>query len=225
MAKFRERIEARRLRFDGESIKNIAKKLDVSKSSASLWCRDIKLSEAQIKELAKKENSGAYKGRLIAAENRRKERLQRVEIFGNIGKNKIGRLTEREIFLLGVALYWAEGSKKDRRVTLINSDPKIIQLWIHWLRKFGGLKTRDLKCTVGINEMHEKRLSSVIRYWSKITRISKKQFAKSSLKRVRNKKIYANYWQHYGSLTIEARKGANLNYEILGMIEGIRSHF
>jgi len=51
MAKSKERNRAIELRKKGESIKVIAKKIGVSKSSTSIWCRDIILSPMQIQKL------------------------------------------------------------------------------------------------------------------------------------------------------------------------------
>lgn len=52
MAKFKEKIQARELRRNGESIGGIGRKLGVAKSTVSLWCSDIGLSEEQIRKLA-----------------------------------------------------------------------------------------------------------------------------------------------------------------------------
>lgn len=52
MAKFKEMVQVRELRRNGESIGVIARKLDVSKSTVSYWCSDIGLSEEQIRKLA-----------------------------------------------------------------------------------------------------------------------------------------------------------------------------
>ena len=54
MAKPQEKLEARKLRRKGESIKVIAKKLQVSPSTVSTWCKDIKLSPIQVRELEKR---------------------------------------------------------------------------------------------------------------------------------------------------------------------------
>jgi hypothetical protein len=48
---------------------------------------------------------------------------------------EIGDLTDRELFMTGVALYWAEGSKSkpyDRRerVAFVNSDPGVISVFL-----------------------------------------------------------------------------------------------
>lgn len=50
MAKSKEKNKALILRQNGESIKDIAKRLKISKSTVSLWCRDIKLTSEQIKK-------------------------------------------------------------------------------------------------------------------------------------------------------------------------------
>ena len=55
MAKFKERIQARKLRKDGKSVKEIAQSLNVSKGTVSLWVRDIILSVKQLERIKIKE--------------------------------------------------------------------------------------------------------------------------------------------------------------------------
>ncbi len=90
MAKFEEKILARKLRNRGNSIKKIAKIIGVSKSSVSLWCNDIYLSELQKNKLNKISINAVKRGSLIANENRKKERLIRLNYFKLLGikKNK-----------------------------------------------------------------------------------------------------------------------------------------
>jgi len=112
MAKSEERLLARTLRKQGLSVIVIAKKLHVSKSTASLWTKDISLSFEQLEQLRRRTIKGAEKGRLLGAERQRQDRLQRI-IDGNVyGRNNIRLLTEKEFFVSGIALYWAEGNKK-----------------------------------------------------------------------------------------------------------------
>ncbi len=218
VVKSKERIRVRKLRQDGMSIGDIAETVGVAKSSASMWCREIGLSDEQIEVLAGQGAYGAYLGRLRAAENRRRERLMRMEKCMEIGRVKVGNLSDRDLFMAGLAMYWAEGSKKRGRVILINSDSAVIKLWILWLQKFAGLGKEDLIGRVGINEIHQCRIEEVQRYWSLQSAIPLSQFSKASFKRVRNKKVYENQANHYGSLNVIARKSTNLLYEILGMI-------
>ena len=64
MAKSLLRLEARKLRKKGVSVKKIAKYLKVSKSSASRWVRDIVLTVEQLENLRKSSLEGAERGRL-----------------------------------------------------------------------------------------------------------------------------------------------------------------
>lgn len=221
MAKFMERVRARELRRNGKSIREIAKLVDVSKGTVSLWCSDIALTEDQIQFLALRHKSRAYIGRLHAAENRRQERLMRVKDYGEKGRAEVGNIDERDLFILGIGLYWAEGDKKHRETKFINSDPLMIKIWIEWLFRFANIGKEDLKLCVGINQIHRSRIEEVTDYWSKVTGLPKHQFNPPSFKKVINRKIYSNFHNHFGSLTIKVRKSTNLNYMILGMIDGV----
>ena len=72
-------------------------------------------------------------------------------------------------------------------------------------------------------EIHKERLSVVQEYWSNLTNIPITQFSKPSLKHSKIRKIYLNNDNYFGSLQIKVRKGTNLNYEILGFIDGLGS--
>lgn len=60
--KWREKEQARALRAQGKSLNEIVKKLGVSKSSVSVWVRDVKISARQQQDLKQKEVAGAVKG-------------------------------------------------------------------------------------------------------------------------------------------------------------------
>lgn len=65
--KLGERELARRLRSKGLSIKEIARKILVAKSSVSVWVRNIKLTDSQRAVLKKRELEGSIKGRKTLA--------------------------------------------------------------------------------------------------------------------------------------------------------------
>src|SRR5437762_1449235 len=120
------RLKARELRRKGVSVKQIAKELGVSKSSASIRVRDIILTVEQLETLRKSSLLGAERGRLRNA-LLHKQRWNEI-LLNHIekGKDIIGKLNERELLITGIALYWAEGCKKQRRIQFCNSDPKMI---------------------------------------------------------------------------------------------------
>lgn len=206
MAKSAQRIEARRLRRTGESIIVIAKKLGVAKSFVSHWCDDIFLTKQQRKKLLWNSFKGGKKGRLLGAMANKRERINREKNLKNEGLKEIGKLTQRELFLVGAALYWAEGLKKDRRITLVNSDPEMIILFIRWLKECLCVNIEDIYCHVSINQDHQFRINEVQNYWSKITGIPLSGFTKPSYK-----KVYENFNEHYGTLFLKLRKSTNAN--------------
>jgi len=81
MAKSKLKLEARELREKGESIIIISKKLGISKSTVSKWCRDIVLSEEQILKLLNNKSLGLKKAQLKGALVQKTRRLARIEEY------------------------------------------------------------------------------------------------------------------------------------------------
>ena len=90
MSKSIKHIEARILRQRGWSMKDISEKLEVAKSSASNWCRDITLTKKQIDELHKKMIIGGYIGRLKGAHLQRDHKQQKMQNYFSKSEAKIG---------------------------------------------------------------------------------------------------------------------------------------
>lgn len=223
MAKSRERLLARELRRKGESIREIAKQVPVARSTISLWCRDIVLTKEQLDALVVRDRLGGARGRVVAAELAKKRKNERVAFNENVGFERIGKISNRELFLIGIALYWAEGSKgvRSERFVFVNSDPKMIVIMIRWLRECMQVSDEDIVCRVGINEVHQDRILEVEHHWSDITGIPLSQFKKPSFKKVVNKKIYENFYEHYGTLDLLVKRCTKLFYEMLGSIDGL----
>lgn len=221
MAKYELRIKARNMRQKGESVKDIAKKLAVSKGTVSLWVRDIILSVEQMEKLKQKSIKGGELGRLKGSLMQKERRLRMIEEEKKSGIIRVGELTNRELLLTGVALYWAEGSKKRRVSSVCNSDPRLINFMIGWLKKCFDIKSEELAVNVGINEIHKAREGVVKKYWSKIAGIPLSQFRKTSFKKSKVNKVYENYNDHYGTFNVKVLKSAKIYYKIMGLIEGL----
>jgi predicted transcriptional regulator len=224
VAKFKEKIEARKLRKEGESIKVIAKKLQVSPSSVSYWCKDIKLSPTQIEILEKRARDPHYGKRLKYALAQQKRRLEKIRKLKEEGKKDIGNLNKRELFLVGVALYWAEGFKKDSQAGFASSDPNMIKLFLRWLDECCGYKTKNLILRVTANISHKYRIGEIQNYWSQITKIPTGNFQKPFYQKVKWKKTYENPEEYFGVLRIRVRKSTDFLRKIHGWIEGLRTN-
>lgn len=211
------------LRKNGYSIGTIAKKLSVSKSTVSGWCRDIALSEKQILLIAERSKHHATANLLLASEKQRKERQRNTEKMEKMGKREIGKLSLRDIQLIGLGLYWGEGYKKgSQELGFTNSDPAMINFYIEWLEKIYEISKTDLILRVSINNQHSDRTIEVVNYWSTVTNVPCSQFTKTSLLHIHSKKIYKNITTHFGTLRVKVRKGTNLRRRILGSIEAIK---
>ena len=221
MAKSIERIKARELRKKGISVAQIAKIVAVSKSTVSLWVRDIILSLEQLEQLRRQNIKGGEKGRILGALKQKNDRLKRIQDGILNGRKVFTSLNKRELLIAGISLYWAEGTKKSREVVFCNSDPKLIKFMITWLQMCFNIPIKRLNCNVGINEIHKEREGIVKKYWSKMTGIPLYQFRKTSFKKVKNKKVYANFNDHYGTLTVKLAQPGQLYYDIMGLIEGL----
>lgn len=221
MAKFKERIKARQLRLDGDSINEISRKLSLSKSTVSYWCKDIQLLPQQIENLVKKQISGSYRGRLKAAEKKRFNRLKDIEQLKCSGKKEIGNLNKREFLMAGLGIYWGEGYKSLTTSALISSDIRIILFMIKWYNEACKIQSKDLILRVGINVSHKHRIQEIEKYWSEKTGIPLHQFTKISLIKTVSKKIYDHPEDYYGTLRVSVRRSSRLQRKILGWIEGL----
>lgn len=218
MAKFELRLKARQLRREGKSIKWIAGHLGVSSASVSLWCRDIILTSKQIENIKVAQIASGYAGRMKGATMHKQRRLDTIRHYQISGHKDIGRLSKRDLFLLGLGIYAGEGYKYGNRAGIANSDPAIICIMMRWFREICDVREHEFSCEVGINQSHKDRVRSVVRYWSELTHVPTINFMKTSLKKVTNKKVYENKENYFGVLAIRIRKSANLEYKILGWL-------
>ncbi len=222
MAKSLLRLQARELRKSGKSVTFIAKSLFVSKSSASLWTKDIVLTEQQAQDLATNKLQGAALGRIKGSLKQKHEREKRFQMATESAVSRLPYITKDAFFVAGLCLYWAEGNKMRHKIEFCNSDRKLVQFMLVWFRTFFGITTNDLSCYVGINELHEYRDQTVKEYWRNITGIPLQQFTKTSYKRSVQQKKYKNETDHYGVLTVRIKRPSRILFQLIGLIERIR---
>ena len=218
MAKSKEQIVARRLRGQGLSIKEISLRLSVSKSSVSLWCKDIVLSKKQIENLHAKMVRGSYSGRMKGVQVQKDRKRANIQRYLTQAKKDIPILTERELFMIGLGLYWGEGSKI-ASVRFYNQDEHVIRFIMRWFRESLHIDENRFMMYININELHASRIEEVIHYWSRVCKVPVKQFRKPTLLHVKTKKVYENISEHHGTLCIRIAKSSNLLYQIQGWME------
>ncbi len=222
MAKVEEKKKAIELRKQGESIKQIAKQVGVSRGTASLWCTNITLTNTQIKILHERMIRGGSTGRKKGRDTNIAKRKNNIAIQEKIAKVMLGSITNRDITMLGLGLYWGEGSKKnERRFIFTNSDKGILQCMLRWLQIIGISKS-EIVGQIYINEQHRDRLEIVEKYWQKELGIHKSQLRKSVLIKTPTIKYYENKNEYFGTFRLMVRRSTTLQYLTLELLKTVQ---
>jgi hypothetical protein len=218
-AALRKRAEV--LRKKGGSIKDISRILSVSPSSVSRWCRDVSLTSAQRSRLEEKRKKAGIKALTPwILRNKNSKREDQTEQT-RLGVNDVGILTDRELMLTGLGLYWGEGYKRgSQEWGFTNSDPRVIRTILTWLDRCYQINRSRIHARLTINALYESESNRLIRIWSKETGIPMSSFAPASIIRgYGNPDRSARAYK--GTLRIKVRNGTSLRRRILASIEAI----
>lgn len=218
--KFKEKEKAIKLRKQGFSYSEILKEILVSKSTLSLWLRSVGLAKQQTQKITEKRIAGALRG----ARARKDQRIRITKEIKDGAKKEIENIDEKNLWLMGIALYWAEGGKEKENgtksgINFSNSDPQMILIFVKWLQNIFSINHNDLVYELYIHETANIKNAQI--YWAKILCIPiekiRTYLKKSKIKTIR-KNIGDNY---YGLIRVRVNKSFNLNRKIAGWIEGI----
>jgi transcriptional regulator with XRE-family HTH domain len=178
--KTHKRDRARLLRQrDGRSIKHIARVLGVSKSSVSLWVRDIEMTPEQHAALLKR-NGMHERQRLARAANIQKWRSIRR------GCQADGRRRARSgdaMYAAGCMLYWAEGSKQGHQVQISNADEEVIRFFVWFLRRYFLVPDHKIRLSCNLFADHESRQREIEDFWLSVARLDRRSLRKSMVNR------------------------------------------
>lgn len=219
MSKPEEKKKAIALRRKGKSIKDIARQVGVSRSSVSVWVREVKLSQAQRALLHEKKVEGGHVGRMKGAERNKQQRLDRLARYKKDSVNEIAELSLQDLFFLGLGLYWGEGFKaRGGSAGFSNSDPRVIQIMIMWLEQCMHVSRNRLRVQVFINDIHRDREKTIRHYWMNVTGLPAQQFAKIIFL-AKAKKFYENKNSYYGVCAVRILKGTEIKDRVNALIQ------
>jgi hypothetical protein len=206
--KVREQERARALRAQAWTLQDIAAELGVSKSSVSLWVRDVEFTP-------RPRNRGHVSMKPHPLHVARLAEIERCRLEG---QTRIGVLSDREFLLLGLALYAGEGSKTPNDVSLANSDPRMIRLHVTWLRRFFDVDEARLRVKLYLHENLD--LDAAVEFWSALTGIPPSQFTKPY--RARADPTIRRAKHVMGCPSVVYRSSA-VHRRVMGMIEAVLS--
>ena len=215
------------LRKQGFSYSEILKQIPVAKSTLSVWLKNVGLSKKQKQKLTKKKLEAALRG----AKARKDNRIYLTKKIYEESKKDIGNISQKELWLMGVMLYWAEGHKeKEYRpgsgAQFTNSDPQMIKLFLIWLDKICGIKANEITFSIYIHENSKNNTESVKKYWADITGFKKDNFSQFYFKKSNIKTLRKNIGDSYfGVLRVKVKASSVLQRKIAGWTKGVVDYF
>ena len=99
-----------------------------------------------------------------------------------IEKNKLSSIEEK-LKLSGLLLYWGEGYKtiKSKGIDFANSDPDMVAIFVRFLRIV--YRVDEKRFRILLYCYANQNTKSLINFWSKLTKISIKQFTKPYIRK------------------------------------------
>lgn len=215
-----ERHEAaRELRRSGLLLAEIAEALDVSVQSAFRWTRGIAVPDRA------RHGGNAEHVKMMAEARWADYRITRDAAIARRLADAASEVTvvdDQTLLLLGAVAYWCEGSKSKpwsrlSNMTFINSDPQLIRLFLRWMDLVGA---HQFKVRLQIHESAD--VDAALTYWSEVTGVPVRDFAKTSLKRHNPKTVRKNMGDAYrGCLSVWLPRSAELLDRVEGLVMGL----
>ena len=223
MKQLTKKEQAFKLRRKGKSYNEIRKILNIpSKGTLSYWFKDLHLSPAANQRLEHHILLARERGLLKYNSDRKKAITIENKEARKANEKEIGVLSKRELLLVGVALYWGEGTKRVQAnnigVALANSDARLISLFMRFIREI--LLVPEERIRAGIQVHENVDIEKAKQFWAEVTRLPRDRFyIVKQISRASNYKRPSNSLPH-GTVTIKVNKRI-LFYKIMGYIDGL----
>jgi len=160
MTKFFEKRVVVKLRKQGKSYSEIKKIVNVSKSSLSLWLKNVPLTQKQLQGLKEKKSVAIERYRATMKLKREK----RVSNYYIKQSRKWLPLSARELNIAGLFLYLGEGGKTSRNtVSISNTDPSVMKFALYWI--VHCLKVPKRKIRLNLHLYSDMNQNKEISYW------------------------------------------------------------
>jgi len=177
------KIKAVALRRKGRTYGEIRKIVGspIQKSTLSYWFKNIILSEKSQKKLNQAIDKNIKKAQDKALATNKKKREDYVQTVRDRVVYFPKMLKDKNIAKIALAmLYLGEGSKTRKgSLTLGNSSPMVIRLFLHLLRFCYSIDESKFRCTVQCRA--DQNIDKLEKFWSSLTKISFSQFYKAQI--------------------------------------------
>ena len=149
------------MRADGRTLADIAAVLGVSRSSVSVWVRDVEFQPKPRRASAHRRPHPQHLAKLAE-----------IAECEELGIQRLGALSDDAFLAAGAALYAGEGSKG--QIQFANTNPAMMQFFCAWLRHFFIIDESRMRVRVYLHEGLD--LDAAERFWSEVTGVPLSQF-------------------------------------------------
>ncbi len=161
------------LRKQGLTYTEIAAVIPMSKATLSDWLHNVPLPLSYYEKVERLRTSAREKG----AKARKDERKERTASIIARAKNEVEALKNNPLWLVGLSLYWAEGSKEKQwgrgvPVTFTNMDVDTVCIFRAWCKKFLETQEEDFSYSVYIHDTQRANTETYIAWWASALDIS-----------------------------------------------------
>jgi hypothetical protein len=210
-----ERAElGRDLRRLGLSYGEIMDLIRVKKSTLATWCRDVELTNDQIAAL--RERTGQPMGVPRDTQWKRREEIESIRIAA-VGR--VADLLFDPLWIAGVVLYWAEGSKTKNQLRVANTDPAALRLFVAWVRRHLD-PSADFSLQLHLHEGNDEHAARL--YWQRQTGLVDANFYKTFIK-PKGTGHRKNHLPH-GVCSVKLRRCANAWHTTMAWVEALSTH-
>ena len=195
-----ERAElGRGLRRAGWTYGEIMDLLPVGKGTLAGWCKEIRLTEEQIEAI--KARVPSQKG--VPKDTNWKRRLEIQEIR-SAARQSFTTLISDPLWVAGVTMYWAEGAKTLPRLGVVNTDPRVLRLFITWIRIY---LDPDAEFVLALHLHAGNDDVAARQWWTNALELEQAEFHKTFVK-PQGTGHRKNRWLH-GVCRVQMRRSAN----------------
>ncbi len=215
------------LRRQGLSYREIMESVPVAKSTISVWLHSVGLSKCQKQRLTEKKLAAIQKG----ADAKKQQRIASTKAIMAEAIQEVSTISRHELWLIGVMLYWAEGSKEKEyrpsgQVKFTNTDPDMICLFLRWLKEICGKTLDDIIFSIYIHDLQKQRTLEIVEFWANTIGCSKEDLRRVYYKKGNPKTKRKNTGAAYhGTLVLRVKSSTALTRRIAGWTQGVVKYF
>lgn len=214
----------------GRSYNEISKEVLVSKSTLSLWLRDVVLSDKARERLDMRMKSEGSKMLIKLNKLQTHKAEKRAGDMQTRGRDRVHALHKEDLALVGAVLYWAEGHKrlhvrggKERMghtISFVNSDAEMVSIFVRFLREVLDIPPERIRLSMRLYAHISEK--DAYAYWMRAAGLPRRNFFKTTyLISGASKGVRPYNRLPWGTLQIEVCDTAKFHF-LMGMIGGVK---